>query len=225
MQRLPVLLLTMTAAAMVAPASTIVSYNVSLTTTPLIGSAAGPFSIEFEFDDGSGTSDGNNTAFLSNFFFSGGDATGVPVQSGGSSGDLTSGITMMDSGVYNDFRQSFSPGSTLQFQVSLTTTVDAGAPPDQLMFALVDNTGSRIPTQGPNNIFLEFILDGSPPSIVSYASDSSTPPVGGGDPIAIDAPQVSTAPSVPEPDTFALMASALCAGCLAGSRVRNRTAH
>ncbi len=53
-------------------------YNVSLDTSSLIGNAAGPFSLDFQFNDGSGTNDGNNTVTLTNFAFGGGGGEQAP---------------------------------------------------------------------------------------------------------------------------------------------------
>src|SRR5947209_858134 len=68
-----------------------VVYDVSLNTSPLIGHAAGPFSLAFQFNDGSGAGDSNNTAILSAFQFgAGGSASGLPSLFGGASGSLAS---------------------------------------------------------------------------------------------------------------------------------------
>src|SRR5580700_3551787 len=68
------------------------AYTVSLTTNPLIGDSAGPFSVAFQLIDGSGAGDGNNTVILSGFHFGAtGDATGTPILIGGASGSLLSG--------------------------------------------------------------------------------------------------------------------------------------
>ncbi len=61
-------------------------YDVTLDTTQLVGSAVGPFSIFFEFTDGSGVGDANNTVTMSNFNFGGGSALGNAVVFGGASG-------------------------------------------------------------------------------------------------------------------------------------------
>src|SRR4030088_2636836 len=84
-------------------------YNVSMNTSPLIGEAAGPFSLGFQFNDGSGAGDANNTAILTNFLFGvGGSASGLPTVFGGATGDLSSGITLIDSSFLNAFAQSFN---------------------------------------------------------------------------------------------------------------------
>src|SRR5207245_11083515 len=81
-------------------------YNVSLNTSPLIGHAAGPFSLGFQFNDGIGTGDANNTAVLSAFQFGvGGSAAGVPTLFGGATGSLASGVTLTDSSFFYAFIQ------------------------------------------------------------------------------------------------------------------------
>src|SRR5579871_5069955 len=76
------------------------TFTVSIDTSALMGNPGGPFSLDFQLTDGSGTNDGNNTATLSNFNFGVGAATGTANLSGGASGSLSSGITLTD----NSFR-------------------------------------------------------------------------------------------------------------------------
>jgi hypothetical protein len=116
-----------------------------MNTAPLAGHTAGPFSLEFQLNDGSGTNDGNNTASLSNFLFNGGAAVGSPTLNGGASGNLTSGVTLTDNSFFNQFIQGFTAGSTLSFRLSLSTNVGSGGTPDQFSFAILDKTGTEIP--------------------------------------------------------------------------------
>ena len=48
--------------------------GITLATAPLAGNPGAPFSLDFQFTDGSGTNDGNNTLTLTNFNFGGGSA-------------------------------------------------------------------------------------------------------------------------------------------------------
>ncbi|MDB5290526.1 MAG: sorting protein [Phycisphaerales bacterium] len=123
-----------------------VSVNTSpLTTNPNI--ANGPFAVDFQLNDGSGTNDGNNTAMLSNFTFgAGGSLSGVPSLTGGASGDMAATVMLTDTTFFNDFSQGFTPGSVLTFKVDLTTNVDGGLTPDQFSFAILDSSGGSIPT-------------------------------------------------------------------------------
>src|SRR5215831_4272177 len=106
-------------------------YDITMNTTPLIGHSASPFSVEFQLNDGSGTGDSNNTAILNDFLFNGGGPAGSPTLNGGANGNLTSGVTLTDHSFFNQFIQSFTPGSALSFRLSLSTNIDSGGTPDQ----------------------------------------------------------------------------------------------
>ncbi len=173
-------------------------YRVSLDTSPLVGHPAGLFSLNFQLNDGSGTSDGNNMAILSNFLFGGGSGSGAPILSGGASGSLGTSVTLTDSSFFNAFTQEFVAGSNLQFLLELTTNVVGGGTPDQFSFAILDSSGFEIPTLGPFNALLVIDLDGVPPTTQVFATDAATAPNGGGQPIALGAPAVA---EVPEPGT------------------------
>jgi hypothetical protein len=71
-------------------------YNVTLNTAPLVGNAAGPFSLDFQL-----TGTGNNTVTLSRFQFGGGAADTFgngPFDGtfGGASGNISSSVTLTD---------------------------------------------------------------------------------------------------------------------------------
>jgi hypothetical protein len=130
-------------------------FNVSLNTSPLIGNAAGPFYIDFQLIDGSGTGDANNTVKITNFLFGGGDAVGSPLPPiGGASGDLSSFVSITDNSFLNEFTQQFNPGSKFSFTVNLTTNVDVGPTPDAFSFAILDNTLAPLPTTGLGDALL-----------------------------------------------------------------------
>jgi len=172
-------------------------YDVSINTSPLISNAAGPFSLDFQFTDGSGTGDGNNTATVSNFTFGAGSATGTPTTSGTVSGDLTSGFSLTDSNFFNEFTQTFTPGNELTFTVDLTTNVDAGGVPDEFSFDILDSTGSEIPTLGTFDYLLLADIDSSQPTLYGYGSDTTRGTVTTGDSIDLPAPSITS--PVPEP--------------------------
>ena len=185
-----------------------VIYDVSLNTTPLIGEAAGPFSLGFQLNDGSGAGDANNTAILSNFQFGiGGSASGSPSVFGGATGDLSSGITLIDSSFLNALAQSFNPGNSLSFRIQVSTNLDAGGTPDEFSFSILDSSGAQIPTNGFVDAFLLLDIDSSNPTLQTFSSDPSRPPQGGGGGITLDAPQATLAS--PEPGTFILLASGI----------------
>src|SRR5271167_1357003 len=95
----------------------VINYDMSMNTAPLIGHPAGPFSLEFQLNDGSGTGDDNNTAVLSNFTFGGGAPVGAPSLIGGATGDAGSSITITESSFFNQFIQQFTPGNQLDFDL------------------------------------------------------------------------------------------------------------
>lgn len=184
-------------------------YNVTLNTTPLIGHPAGPFSIGFEFADGSGIGDGNNAVFMSNFSFGAGGPSGSPLTFGIAGGDLSASIVMADAAPDNIFVQSFVPGNTLSFFLDMTTNVDAGGTPDEFIMSILDNTLTPIPTTAasPLGPFLVIDIDSSNPTVQTFSSDSTQTPAGGGAPISIGQPTIS---AVPEPSTAVLALTVLC---------------
>jgi hypothetical protein len=184
-----------------------ITLDVSLNTSPLISHLAGPFSLEFQLDDGSGIGDGNNTAILSNFIFGGGGATGSATPIGGATGSLSSTVSLTDTNFFNQFIQGFTPGSSLQFQLSLTTNVDGGGTPDQFSFAILDSSGTEIPTQAGEflDFFLSVNIDSSNPTVQTFASDPTRTPVAGGGAITMDAPQIIPVTATPEPSSLSLI--------------------
>lgn len=180
-----------------------VSYRISLNTAPLLGSSAGPFYADFQFVDGSGGGDANNQAWIGNFQFGGGSPSGVAAGMGSFSGSLGSSVSLTDGSFFNEFYQAFTPGSTLQFDLTLTTRADAGSTPDSFAFAILDSTLSNLPTLAPgSDVFLQIDL-GATPIVRTYAGNANMPPAAGGLPIAIAAAVVTP---VPEASTYGLWA-------------------
>ena len=158
----------LSAAANAAP----LNFNVWIDTSSLVGNPAGPFSLDFQLNDGSTLGDGNNWASLTNFQFGGGAALGSATTFGGASGDLLSGVILNDSDtLLNEFYQTFTAGSWLSFNLSLTTNVDAGDTPDLFSFAILDVNLMNLATQSLNqDAFLQVTLDGAAPTIATFAS-------------------------------------------------------
>lgn len=152
------------------------NFTVFVDTSALVGNLAGPFSLDFQLNDGSGLGDSNNTASLSNFQFGSGSAVGSATTSGGASGDLTSGITITDSDwTLNEFYQSFVAGTWLSFNLSLSTNIDLDGTPDLFSFAILDGNLMNLATQsfGSDN-FLEINVDSLTPSVATFASADGT---------------------------------------------------
>ena len=176
----------------------IITGSVSLDTSAL----SGPFELAFIFTDGSGTGDANNTVTLGNFLFGAGGSAGTVDASlsfGGESGDLTSGVSLIDSFFLNIFASSFTPGSLLSFDFGLTTNVDAGGTPDQFSLVLLQADGSVVNTEDPSgaNSLLTVNLDSAHPAISTFASDLT--------PAAI----VTESTAAPEPPSLLLLAMGL----------------
>ena len=178
--------------------ASIIAGSVSLDTSAL----SGPFELAFIFTDGSGTGDANNTVTLGNFLFGAGGSAGTVDASlsfGGESGDLTSGVSLIDSFFLNIFASSFTPGSLLSFDFGLTTNVDAGGTPDQFSLVLLQADGSVVNTEDPSgaNSLLTVNLDSAHPVISTFASDLT--------PAAI----VTESTAAPEPPSLLLLAMGL----------------
>jgi hypothetical protein len=178
-------------------------YHVDITTTPLVGSLSGPFSLDFQLNDGSGTLAGVNTVTLSNFTFTGGTPTGSASLFGDATGSLSSTVTLTDDASFsNEFFQGFSAGTTkIGFDALLTTNVDPGPTPDAFAMAILDNTLSNIPTTDPGDSLMLVNIDSASLSLSDVQKFTSTSPSG-----------VTVAASpVPEPSSWLVMGSGLMA--------------
>lgn len=172
---------------------------VSIDTSPLMISPSGPFSLDFQFIDGSGIGDSNNSVTVDNFNFGTGAPVGVPFVFGSVIGDLSTGIAFTDAEFFNAFNQTFTPGAVLGFTVTMTTNPESIDVPDQFSFAILDGNGFGSPM-----LIAEVGL--GRPTMLAFASDA----------LSLDAPTVN---SVPEP-SFGWLVGACCLalGLVARSR-------
>lgn len=134
-------------------------YTVTLNTSPLTGN--GPFKLDLQFLDGSGTPGdlNNNVVTLTSFAFgAGGSALGSGTATGGASGGLTAGVTLKDTVFFNEYIENFTPGSLLSFTLNTTNNADPGGTPDLFTLAILDSLGSELPTTGPAEEFLDIAL-------------------------------------------------------------------
>ena len=184
--------------------------TVTLNTTGLIGSSLGPFTLDFQFIDGNGTGDGNNSVTLSNFSLSGGSINTTPTSSSGGvlagSGPFTVGL--FDTFFLTDVQFSFTPGNSLIFNIAATSNPDVIAP-DTFTFAILDQNGNEIATTNPNgfNSFLELDLPAPGSGLIVITSGSAA-----GSGVNVPAPTYQTGgPTVPEPSTMLLLATGLAA--------------
>jgi len=185
----------------------IINGSVSLDTSGL----SGPFELGFILTDGSATGDANNTVTLGNFGFGGGTAGAVDplLTTSGASGDFASGVTLIDSEFFNVFASSFTPGSSLSFDFTLSTNVDAGGTPDQFFVALLQPDGTQITTTDPSgaNALLLVNIDSAQPAFGTFASELTPAPI------------VTFAATAPEPPSLVLLTIGLM-GALWSSRRR-----
>jgi hypothetical protein len=197
-----------------------IAYNVSLDTSSLLSTSAGPFSLSFQLSDGSGTGDGNNAAILSDFAFGAGSALGSPLLFGSALGDLSIGLTLTDSSGVAFFGQKFTPGTSLSFKLSLTTNLDVGPIPDAFTISILDSSLTPIPTSAgaPFDMLAEIDIDSATPAVATFSGDTSRTPAVGGGPIAIAAPLIAS--SVPEPRNGLFVAIAFLVGLALRSRGR-----
>src|SRR5688572_24133452 len=165
-------------------------FTISVDTRALIGHPAGPFYLEFQLNDGSGTGNGNNTGLLVTFDFAGGAPVGSPILIGGASGDLSSHVVLSDDDFLNEFIQQFMPGPLTTFDVELSTFVEPGPQPDQFSFAILECNLIEIPTLGPADALVIADITAQPLPR-AFASDLSRTSGCGGGPIQIPVIQPS----------------------------------
>ncbi len=175
-----------------------IQFQVNVDTSSLVGNPAGPYSLDFQLNDGSGWGDASNWATVSDIKFGGGSATGSANTFGGAWGDLSSSVNLHDSDpLVNEFYQGFTAGSWLSFTVSLSTQVESGPTPDEFSFAILDGSLFNIATQAlGTDAFVQVNIDSQNPSILSYGSADLT----------IPAPTVTP---VPEASTYGICGAAL----------------
>lgn len=175
-------------------------------TTSLIGHAAGPFSLEFQLVGGPQADSGAaNTAVLSAFQFFGGGPAGSPTYIGDVSGSLATSVKLTDTTFFNEFIQPFTPGAELRFRLALTSAF-IDVPPDEFTFAILDRTGTEIPTRSPLDVFLQIDITSDNPPVQAFGTDPTRLPAGVGPGIAIATPNVLP---VPEPKLWELIGGAL----------------
>lgn len=173
-------------------------FQVQLNTSTLMSNPAGPYSLDFQLNDGAGWGDGNNWATLSNFSFGSGSSWGTSTTFGGAMGSLGGTVTLNDSNaMLNELYQSFTPGSWLSFKVTLSTNVDAGPTPDKFSFAILDSNLMNLATNSlGSDTFVEVNINQWNPTVLSYGSADMT----------IAAPLVTP---VPEASTYGICGAAL----------------
>jgi hypothetical protein len=150
----------------------------------------GPFELAFVLTDGSGTNDQNSMIGISNFTFGLGGMSGSVTSdsTGGFSGNLTAGVSLVDSSFFNLFGANFTPGNQLTFKADIrSSSIDSPAP-DLFQFFILSSSGLPVPTTDASG----------QDSLITIDLDSSSPVV-----------QTNALVSVPEPDSVLLFATSL----------------
>jgi hypothetical protein len=167
-------------------------FHVTVNTAPLIASSSAPFSLDFQFNNGSVP--GNNSAVVSNFNYFGGSATGSPTAFGGATGNIATSVLFNHSAPFQELFQTFTPGTTLGFDVSLSTFLEGGTP-DAFVFAILDKNLANIPTTGLGDSLLLVNVNSANPAKQTFAGTGAFANV--------------TVAATPEPTSSLLLLAAL----------------
>ena len=116
-------------------------------------------------------------------------------------------MQLTDSSFFNGLTQRFSAGSTLRFQLALTNNIDSSGTPDQFSLAILDNTGTELPTTSlqlyGTSVILVADLVGNAAPLLAFGSQQGAPAVFAAPSVI---PQLA---DVPEPSTAGLTAGAI----------------
>jgi hypothetical protein len=183
-------------------------FRVSIATSALnlpANNANAPFSLDFQLNSGSTLN--NNSVSISNFNFSGGSGFGPATFIGGASGSLLGSVTLSDTGAFNEFFQTFTVGSSLSFDFTLTRKADAGPTPDAFSIAILDGNLFNVPTTGLGDSLLLVNINGSTSTGVGTGSYQGV--------------TLSITP-VPEPATYGVVSVAVLLAGVATTRAWRR---
>lgn len=193
------------------------TFNVSLNTSSISGTTG---QVVFELIDGDGVV--NNSLSLANFDFGGGSIAGAPdyVGTSGVSGDLSSSISMDDSGGFAAFTQPLTFGASFSFQLTTTNNFSGSPAPDAFSMALcAPDFSACFSDDQASGLLLQLDLTGGTLSPASFT-------VNGASAQGLPAPVVTFATTAPEPSTGLLFALALTGALwsVRGSARRDRAA-
>ena len=189
------------------------TFNVDLNTALLNAQdgAHAPFSLDFQLTYGNSAL-ATNTATLSNFLLTGGNAVGSAVTTGSASGSLSSTVLLSASSAhpFNELYQQFTSGVTnIQFTATITETgPDVGVPSEFTVAILDDSLGSpaQLFTNAPDTeslVTLDLSSSNTINNVDTYRSLSSAD---GNTPV--------TGVSASVPETSMTLALAGCAAAL-----------
>jgi hypothetical protein len=153
--------------------------KITLDTSALVGEIV---EVVLVLTDGSGIDDANNVVKASGFTFGTGGSAGAvdsTITTGGASGGLVTGISLVDGSFLNVFAAFFTAGSLLSFDFEATTGADIGLTPDQFSFLLLNVDGRPIATSDPSGANLLFVGDfgATSPVFTAFASEFIPAPV------------------------------------------------
>jgi hypothetical protein len=176
-------------------------YDVTINTSSLVGTGA---TLTFDFLAGGGTQ--SNSVTISDFATNG---TLVPggMNSGAVTGALPGTATLTNASFFNELQQGITLGTTISFQVDLTTNAPTGgALPDTLSLFLLDPTATTSltstgdPTGGDSLLTVQ--IDGTTAGDVATYSGT-----GPSIPITVSAVSGSGPTSAPEMDAGTALAA------------------
>ncbi len=188
-------------------------FSVNLDTSGLNPTSS--YTLAFDLSDGDPLV--NNSVLIDSFNLGGGTYDGSPsAWEGGSATSTPFSVTLLDTSFFNSVEQSFFPGSSLSFVVTLSANF-VSVQPDAFAFQLLDANGDPLGTGFAGEVLSVSINSNSPDDLVinSYAGidNPST-----GEPL-FGEPNVTVGPAVvPEPSTLLAASVALAAGL--GSLIR-----
>ncbi len=170
------------------------NFRVDIDTASLAGAANGPFFLDFQLNEGSGSL--TNAVTLSDFVFDGGSATGTASTWGNASGSLSNNIWLSDdpTSPFNEIFQGFSAGTTgIHFEASITQQIP-GATPDGFFVSILDseNNFPQIDTDAPDGVSLVALNINSSNTISDLGAYSSTSPLGVVASVGTPVPEAST---------------------------------
>jgi len=153
--------------------------------TSALSGFVGPFQLDFQLTDGSGTGDGNTSLTVDNFVIDGASAPGIAAAS------------LTDSAFFTEVMRDFTPGGTLRFDLSGSYGVDTDpttgtVTPDEFSFAILKGDGTEVSTTAPSGALLLVDFDNISPAAMTTRTF-----------------QIVPAQAVPEPDALVLLAAGL----------------
>jgi len=165
--------------------------------TSVLSKYTGPFTLDFQLTDGSGTSDANTSLKADNFQIDGAPASGI------------SSVSLQDTTFFSEELRTFTPGSMLAFDLSgmygVDTDMSETITPDEFSFTILQGNGREVSTTSPVGGLLIVDFDNPTPASVTTLQY-----------------QLVHSAAVPEPGVFGLLMGTAVFGTGLLARRRNR---